>query len=111
MNPGPCVLCGDRNYSNSMGGPYICPSCDAGMKTSDLPEHVRNYVKETFSQFGQFDEEKPMEKIETTPVAKSVAKMLVNDGWVADARHYDGDLTGDLAAAIQEVLNKNQVAK
>ena len=27
---GPCVICGDKNYPLSMGGPTICPSCDCG---------------------------------------------------------------------------------
>jgi hypothetical protein len=31
MNPGPCCLCGATNYPMSMGGPSICPSCDAGI--------------------------------------------------------------------------------
>lgn len=28
---GPCVVCGAVNYSLSMGGPGICPSCDCGV--------------------------------------------------------------------------------
>lgn len=28
--PGPCVVCGLRNYSLSYGGPDICPGCDCG---------------------------------------------------------------------------------
>jgi len=28
--PGPCIICGTTNYSLSMGGPTICPSCDCG---------------------------------------------------------------------------------
>ena len=27
---GPCCICGATNYSLSMGGPTICPSCDCG---------------------------------------------------------------------------------
>lgn len=27
---GPCVICGDMNYSLSCGGPTICPKCDCG---------------------------------------------------------------------------------
>ena len=37
MPYGPCMVCGATNYSNSMGGPMICPSCDCGM-----PPHVGN---------------------------------------------------------------------
>lgn len=29
--PGPCIVCGDTNYSLSMGGPSICPPCDCGI--------------------------------------------------------------------------------
>lgn len=28
--PGPCVICGDTNYSLSCGGSTICPKCDCG---------------------------------------------------------------------------------
>lgn len=28
--PGPCIICGDRDYPLSAGGPTICPSCDCG---------------------------------------------------------------------------------
>lgn len=28
--PGPCVVCGIKNYPLSMGGPTICPACDCG---------------------------------------------------------------------------------
>lgn len=28
--PGPCVVCGDRDYDLSCGGPTICPKCDCG---------------------------------------------------------------------------------
>jgi hypothetical protein len=37
MPYGPCVGCGAMNYSNSMGGPHICPACDCG-----YPPHVGN---------------------------------------------------------------------
>lgn len=37
MPAGPCMLCGARNYSNSMGGRHFCPSCDCGN-----PPHVGN---------------------------------------------------------------------
>lgn len=37
MNAGPCIGCGARNYSDSMGGPGICPSCDCGN-----PPHIGN---------------------------------------------------------------------
>lgn len=30
IQPGPCVVCGLRNYGLSYGGPTICPACDAG---------------------------------------------------------------------------------
>lgn len=30
MPYGPCNVCGATNYPSSMGGPYICPSCDCG---------------------------------------------------------------------------------
>jgi hypothetical protein len=28
--PGPCIICGAKDYALSMGGPDICPSCDCG---------------------------------------------------------------------------------
>ena len=28
--PGPCCVCGKRNYPLSAGGPKICPTCDCG---------------------------------------------------------------------------------
>lgn len=28
--PGPCVVCGDTNYTLSCGGPTICAKCDCG---------------------------------------------------------------------------------
>ena len=28
--PGPCCICGGRDYDLSCGGPSICPQCDAG---------------------------------------------------------------------------------
>ena len=28
--PGPCVICGGRDYELSCGGPAICPQCDCG---------------------------------------------------------------------------------
>ena len=31
MPYGPCQMCGATNYSLSMGGPGICPSCDCGI--------------------------------------------------------------------------------
>jgi hypothetical protein len=30
MQSGPCVVCGARDYSLSMGGPSICSACDCG---------------------------------------------------------------------------------
>lgn len=30
IQAGPCCLCGDANYELSLGGPGICPACDAG---------------------------------------------------------------------------------
>jgi hypothetical protein len=27
----PCTLCGAIDYPLSLGGPYICPSCDCGI--------------------------------------------------------------------------------
>jgi len=30
MPYGPCYMCGATNYPMSLGGPYICPSCDCG---------------------------------------------------------------------------------
>jgi hypothetical protein len=31
IQPGPCVVCGEKNYPLSLGGPDICPACDCGM--------------------------------------------------------------------------------
>jgi hypothetical protein len=31
MPAGPCVVCGDRDYPSSLGGPQICPACDCGV--------------------------------------------------------------------------------
>jgi hypothetical protein len=28
---GPCNGCGKTNYPTSVGGPYMCPSCDCGL--------------------------------------------------------------------------------
>lgn len=37
---GPCALCGETNYSLSMGGPAICPSCDC----QDPQDRVKELV-------------------------------------------------------------------
>lgn len=34
MPYGPCIGCGATNYGNSLGGPSICPACDAGATRS-----------------------------------------------------------------------------
>ena len=26
-----CILCGETSYAPSLGGPHICPACDAGV--------------------------------------------------------------------------------
>jgi hypothetical protein len=31
MPYGPCNICGVTNYPNSLGGPYMCPTCDCGI--------------------------------------------------------------------------------
>jgi uncharacterized protein (DUF342 family) len=31
VQPGPCVVCGRKDYPLSCGGPTICPSCDCGV--------------------------------------------------------------------------------
>ena len=45
LQPGPCIVCGLRNYSLSFGGPTICPSCDCGNTGPNIvrrqPERIR----------------------------------------------------------------------
>lgn len=42
--PGPCVVCGMKDYNLSMGGPHICPSCDCGIAPDD-PRHAKNLLR------------------------------------------------------------------
>ena len=69
---GPCVICGDKNYELSCGGPSICPSCDCGIdpKVKRLREEIvskdqeitslRTLVKElgqALADYGEHDKD------------------------------------------------------
>ena len=44
--PGPCVVCGLRNYPLSMGGPSICPRCDCGYYGPNLIADQKRRIEE-----------------------------------------------------------------
>lgn len=45
LKPGPCVVCGLRDYPPSMGGPHICPTCDTGASGPMLVEAQRRAIE------------------------------------------------------------------
>lgn len=57
--PGPCGICGKRNYPLSMGGRGICPECDCGASYSQLRrrvvklEEANAELRETVRQYEQ----------------------------------------------------------
>jgi hypothetical protein len=62
MPYGPCNICGATNYPSSLGGSYICPSCDCGnfnKKDDKMGDHF-SCQKGKFEQRERLDRNKHM---------------------------------------------------
>jgi hypothetical protein len=53
LYPGPCVICGGRDYALSMGGPTICPPCDAGHYTAATVMNQAQAIKKLHELLAQ----------------------------------------------------------
>lgn len=60
IQPGPCIICGLRDYSLSFGGPTICPSCDCGHtgqhKVRMQAERIMDLEREVLELTAKFDQ-------------------------------------------------------
>lgn len=45
LSPGPCIICGLKNYPLSCGGLNICPECDGGNFRIDTIEKQKQEIE------------------------------------------------------------------
>lgn len=96
IQPGPCAICGLRNYSLSFGGPTICPGCDSGDSGPSRMNAQRERIAELERSLS-----------ETTRLAdEKIARIVQHDNEAFDRHHARYDAQVKYAEGLRAALEK-----
>lgn len=55
IQAGPCIICGEKDYLLSVGGPTICPACDMGQDLKTRLTFYRERIKDLEAELEDID--------------------------------------------------------